>query len=208
MLDMKDDGVVTIKADIVEALRTRGITPEAPLVRLHETSNIWSDRRTLVVKASWSKSTRQNYLFDLKAFTDAGVRCEEPLVDEVIPVGEMHAVVVRYLMPDRPPRASDAESVGALLRTVHEATLDPDMYEPPRDGCVNFPDDWLAQNIIIYGGVPYLVDLDLWQEWRRDEAVKVACAEFLRDLQHTDDDVAAFHRGYGIWRSAKAGLAQ
>ncbi len=200
--------MVTIKADIVEVLRTRGIVPEAPLVRLHETSNIWSDKRTLVVKASWSESTRQNYLFDLNAFTAAGVRCEEPLLDEVIPVGEMHAVVVRYLMPDRPTQASDAEAVGALLRTVHEATLVSDMYEPPTDGYVNFPDDWLAQNIIIHGGVPYLVDLDLWKEWRRDEAVEVACAEFLRDLPHTDNDVAAFRRGYGEWRSAEDAPAQ
>lgn len=38
------------------------------------------------------------------------------------------------------------------------------------------------------------------QEWRRDEAVEVACAESLRDLLHTDDDVAEVHRGYDVWR--------
>lgn len=94
-------------------------------------------------------------------------------------------------------RASDAEAVGALLREIHEAILASDTYETPRPGHVNFPDDWLAQNILIHGGLPYLVDLDLWQEWERETALNIACEVFLRDLPHTGDDIAAFRRGYG-----------
>lgn len=198
LLDVKDDDVMTIKTDIEEALQARGINPEAPLVCLHETSDIWSDKRTLVVKVG-HENTRGDYLCDLKAFAKAGVRCEKLLLDEVIPVGELHAVVVGYLTPDRPPQASDAKAVGALLRAVHEATLDPNRYEPPTEGHVSFPDDWHAQNIIIHAGVPYLVDLDLWQECPRDEAVKLACDQFLRGLPHTEDDIAAFRRGYGAY---------
>lgn len=192
--------MVTIETAIMEALRAKGVIPQAPLVRLHEVSNIWSDKRTLVVKVGY-EPTRYNYLFDLKILADAGVQCEEPLLDEVIPVADFHAIVVRYITPDRPTRASDAESVGALLRAVHEAILASDEYDPPTKGHVFFPDDWLAQNIIIHGRMPYLVDLDLWKAWSRDESIEVACAEFLRDLPHSDDDVAAFHRGYGVWQT-------
>ncbi|WP_292766875.1 hypothetical protein [Microbacterium sp. UBA3486] len=187
-----------IRTDIIGALREHGITPAAPLVNLHETSDIWSDKRTLVVKVGY-EPTRYNYLDDLSVFAKAGVRCEQPLIDDVIEVGETHAVVVGYLKPDRSIRASDAEAVGALLREIHEATLASDMYEPPRKGHVFFPDDWLAQNIIIHGGLPYLVDLDLWQTWERDAAVRIACGEFLKQLPHADDDEAAFYRGYGAY---------
>lgn len=187
---------MTIDAQIIEALRLRGISPEAPLVNLHETSDIWSDRSTLVVKVGY-EPTRYNYLDDLRALSDAGVRCERPIVDEVIPVGDAHAVVLGYLVPDRPTLATDAEAVGALLRAIHEATLASDAYLPQPDGYVFFPDDWLAQNIVMHGGLPYLVDLDLWQAWERGAAIRIACGEFLKQLPHTADDIAAFHRGYG-----------
>ncbi|WP_068479736.1 hypothetical protein [Pseudoclavibacter helvolus] len=187
---------MSIKTVIAEALRKRGITPEAPLVNLHPTSDIWSDQRTLVVKVGY-EPTRWNYLHDLGVLTAAGVRCEKPLIDDVIEIEERHAIVVGYITPDRPPRASDAEAVGALLRAVHEATLASDSYEAPRRGHVFFPDDWLSQNIVIHDGLPYLVDLDLWRQWERERAIIIACGEFLRDLAHTSDDIAAFRRGYG-----------
>lgn len=187
---------MTIQTDIKRALRKHGITTEAPLVNLHPTSDIWSDKRTLVVKVG-CEPTRWNYLHDLGVLAAAGVRCEKPLIDDVIEVGESHAVVVGYIKPDRPPRASDAEAVGALLREIHEATLASDTYETPQRGHVFFPDDWLAQNIVIHDGLPYLVDLDLWQQWERETAINIACGEFLRDFAHTPVDIAAFRRGYG-----------
>ncbi len=189
-------GSVTIQTDIRRMLKKRGIAPEAPLVNLHPTSGIWSDRRSLVVKVGY-EPTRWNYLHDLGVFAAAGVRCEQPLVDDVVEVGESHAIVVGYIAPDRPPRPSDAEAVGALLREIHEATLASDTYETPPRGHVFFPDDWLSQNIVIHDGLPYLVDLDLWHQWERETAIDIACGEFLKGFAHTPDDIAAFRRGYG-----------
>lgn len=189
---------MTIQTDIKRALRRHGVTPEAPLARLHPTSDIWSDEKTLVVKVGYERS-RWNYLHDLGAFAAAGVRCEKPLIDDVLKLGELHAIVVGFIKPDRPPRASDAEAVGALLREIHEATLASDAYETPPRGQVFFPDDWLAQNVVIHEGLPYLVDLDLWQRWERETAIDIASGEFLKDLAHTPDDVKAFRRGYGAF---------
>ncbi|GAA3871116.1 hypothetical protein GCM10022381_12790 [Leifsonia kafniensis] len=189
---------MTIKADIAKALRAHGITPEAPLVNLQRGSDIWSDLRTLVVKVGgWGN--RISNLDGLRALRDAGVRSEQILIDEVIEVGDRGAVVVGYLRPDRPIRADDAEAVGALLRDVHEAMLASDIWYPPLDGYVFAPDDWLAQNIIIHGDLPYLVDLDLWDERERKESVATMCSDFMRQLLHNADDIAAFHRGYGTY---------
>jgi len=189
---------MTIDVYIAEALRARGIKPAAPLVNLHETSDIWSDQRTLVVKVGYENS-RYNYLSDLGVLSKAGVRCERPLVDDVIEIGDRHAIVVGFLAPDRPTRASDAEAVGLLLRDIHEATLASDLYCPRGKDHVMFPDDWLAQNIIIHNGLPYLVDLDLWKDWNRETAISLACDEFLQQLPHDADDIAAFYRGYGAY---------
>lgn len=193
---------MTVPDDITEALQVRGIVPEAPLVPLHPRSHIWSDQRTLVVKASEIVETRYKYLADLEFYAEKGVRGETPLLDEVFPVGDLHAIVVRYLEADRATLASDAEAVGALLRQFHDAELGPD----PRDDVrVTCPDEWQAEHIVIHDGLPYLVDIDMFGDHDRSDAISLVCHDFLRDLEHTEADEVAFYRGYGPWRTEMTG---